>query len=135
MSEQVDAIFKSIRDLESPGHDWTEEQLNDEGARKRASHDRHIFEDAKSHIKALADIINGSGNDRIICAAIVDEMFHTHRHLQGNLIVTILNALGDYGLMYKEDPMRWADARNEFAMQLLQKFRERFKDELFWRDK
>ena len=134
MSKQADAIFKDIEELSSPGANFTPEELADEGKCERVRRDSDNFRKVESGFRLLGDLVNG-GDPTVIRAGLVNGLNKTHRYLQAEVIVSLLTALGDLGLLYKENPARFADGRNEHAMTLLVKLRERFKDELFWRDK
>lgn len=132
--DRSDAVFQKVRELS--GQIDPEElgiSCDDAHYESRIENERRRHEDfrkAKEAIETLGNIING--RDGLVRTAIVHEMLRTHRFLQGKLIEEILYALGDMGKMYSEDPTRWADARNEFHMNLCVKLREKFENELFW---
>jgi hypothetical protein len=127
---QPDAILNSINEI--TGHFPGAVPLDEQAARTRLR-DQQTFNDVKAAVKVLADTINGSGNAPIIRAAIVDELLRTHRYLENDLIITVLQALGDIGALNKQTPARYSDARNETAMKLCGTIREKFENELFWR--
>ena len=135
MSKATDEIFERIETFVNPGHGLTPEDYEGPGSRKyhEAQADNETFRRVEKMITELADICNSSGED-IIQAAVVNGLNRQHRYLQNKLIVSLLMGLGDLGLLYKEEPARFSDARNDFAMATLQTFRERFHDALFWRD-
>ena len=133
-NKQTDAIYKRIEEFSSsPGHNFTVEDFADERKCERASEDHGTFREVEKMISRLGDIVNQGGED-IIRAALVNGTPKVHRYLQDKLVIVLLQSLGDLGLLHKENPARFSDARNEFSMKLLEKLRERFKDELFWRD-
>lgn len=131
----TESVVKKIRRFEN-GVDENED-VSDLSKAQMESRRREMdaYRKVRAAIKTLADTINSYSRDSLIRTAFIDEMTHTHRHLQGLLIEELLYSLGDYGGMFKEDPMRFADGRNEFHMKLLLTLRERLKDELFWKDK
>lgn len=136
MSDQktpkTDAICKVIARLE--GREMSDEDMNDESRRKSLRRDHDTFLKAKEAIKTLADIVNGSGNNRIIRAAVVDEIIRTHRHLQSELLQTLLLAFGDLATLAEEDEHRWTDGRNEFVYTLLQKMKAKLGEKDFYFD-
>lgn len=134
MFEHEDAILKRIGRFQ--GHlDKDENILEMSDSQVEALRREHeAFAKCTEAFVTLADTMNRYSTDGLVRHAFIEAMTRTHRHLQGTLIVELLTGLGDYGKMYKEHDIRWADGRNEFAMKLLQTFRERFKDELFWKD-
>lgn len=134
MSKRLDEIFALVRKLESPGADFTREQLDDDRLCDAARRDSDTFRKVVGIVEQLGNIINLSGNEPIIRAGIFVGLIKTHRYLEQNLITCILESLGDLGLAAREDHHRYTDGRNEFAMSLCKKLRETFKDELFWKD-
>lgn len=136
MGSKTDEITKGIRELSGMidpeelgiSSDDVHYESRIENERKR----HEDFRKAKEAIRTLGNIING--RDNLVKLAIIDDMFRTHRHLQGKLIEEIIYALGDMGAMFQESPEMWSDARNEFHLKLCATLRERFKNELFWRD-
>lgn len=128
---KTDAIFKVIRRLE--GRDeFTDEELDNESFMKAARRDHDTFEKAKGAIELLGTIINGSSNNRIIRAAIVAEMIRTHRHLQNELLMTMLLAFGDLADLATENEARWTDGRNDYAYGLLQKMRAKLDQDFYF---
>lgn len=97
-----------------------------------ARRDSKTFEEAKTAIRKLADIVNGSGNDTIMRSAIVAEMLRTHRYLQNELINTLILSLGDLGTMFSEEPNSVSDARNAWALELCKKLRDKLDKDIFF---
>jgi len=125
---------KILSDIENVNPEQMYRRLDDADERQLAAarRDGETFAKAREAIKTLADIVNGSGNDRIIRAAIVAEMVRTHRYLQNELIFTIIRALGDLGTLGTEEPSRWTDARNEIAYRALATLREKLDEAVYF---
>ena len=69
------------------------------------------FQKAQAAMEALLDATNVMGCDQAVQAGIFAGLERTHRYLQGQGIVAILTALGEYGHEARTDP------RNEHAVQ------------------
>lgn len=119
-TRKTDAILRAISRLEGHGP-YTDEELEGETFRGLYERDFETFGKAREAIKTLTDLINGSGNDAVIRSAIVREIVHTHRHLQGELLNTLLLAFGDLATLAHEDEARWTDGRNAWVYTVLQK--------------
>jgi len=89
------------------------------------------YEQVRDAIKVLSNRINGAPRN-LVRTAVTSELNHTHRYLQNNLIIDLIQSLGDLGKLFDDNPDMWSDQRNEFAMKLCSKLRKTFKDELFW---
>lgn len=81
-------------------------------------------------ITAIVDALHVG--DQLVRTVLVHEIVGTHRHLQQQLILALLQALGDLGTLHEEWPGGYADARNAFAMKLCVKLRTCLSDELFY---
>lgn len=125
---RTDKILEAIREIGT----FTDEERMDERRREAKLRDVETFEKVRGAIETLASVVNGSGNHRIIRAAFVAEMTRTHRHLQGELIYTLLRALGDLGMLAQEDSSRWTDARNARVYQVLAKLRGDLANEVYF---
>lgn len=130
---KTDAIIKVISRLEGRGP-FTDEEIEDETFRKMHRRDSDTFAKVKAAIKVLADTINGSGNNRIIRAAVVDEIIRTHRHLQQELLSTLLLSFGDLASLAEEDEARWTDGRNDHIYTVLQKMKAKLGEKDFYFD-
>lgn len=128
-----DAIIKVIERLKGRGP-FTDEELESESFRNSHRRDSDTFAKVKDAIKVLANTINGSGNNRIIRAAVVDEIIRTHRHLQQELLSTLLLAFGDLASLAEEDEHRWTDGRNEHIYDVLQKMKAKLGEKDFYFD-
>jgi hypothetical protein len=130
---KTEAILKVIGRLEGHGP-FTDAELEDETFRKWHRRDSDTFAKVREAIKTLADIVNGSGNNRIIRAAVVNEIIRTHRHLQQELLSTLLLAFGDLASLAEEDEARWTDGRNEHIYDVLQKMKAKLGEKDFYFD-
>jgi hypothetical protein len=92
---------------------------------------RERYLEARNAAEKLGDLLNGCSKSYVM-AGIVEGLVRQHRYLQNETIVTLLEALGEFGALPEG---QYTDARNEFAHKLCRLLRERFQDELFWRDK
>lgn len=101
-----------------------------EQGRNVNKHDRETYHKARDAAYALGDLLNG-GSKNAVMLGLVEGLVRQHRYLQNEAIVTLLTALGEFGALPER---QFTDARNEFAHKLCRLLRERFKDELFWRD-
>jgi hypothetical protein len=97
--------------------------------------DREDYDGVRAAVETLADLANRhTSNDDLLIVAMIEQLLRTHRYIQNDLIVKILTVLGTLGGLYEENEVRYADARNGFAMKLCGKVREALKDELFFRE-
>jgi hypothetical protein len=91
--------------------------------------DRHdTFNVAKAAAALLLDALN-AGSKRDAIPGVVAGITTTHRHLQGEGIFTILEALGE---LPKLDNA--TDARNEHAYKACAELREALRERIYWRD-
>jgi hypothetical protein len=122
----TDQILTAIRTLKAPLEPDASEQVILMRRRER--------EDIARIERAITDIVDtlSIGEDALARTVMVHEIVGTHRYLQQELIVTLLQTLGDLGTLYQNSNSGYADARNEFAMKLCVKLRACFADELFF---
>jgi hypothetical protein len=130
---KTEAILNVIGRLEGHGP-FTDEEIGSETFRSIHRRDSDTFTKAREAIKTLANIVNGSGNNRIIRAAVVNEIVRTHRHLQQELLSTLLLAFGDLATLAEEDESRWTDGRNEHIYDVLQKMKAKLGEKDFYFD-
>ena len=84
---------------------------------------------AKVATKALLDATNVMGSEKAVIAGVVAGILETHRYLQGQGIVAILTALGEFGrLPGHEDP------RNAHAKATCAKLPEALREQIYWKD-
>jgi hypothetical protein len=128
-----DEVIAQISHLKGDDIDWDKEPSEQELKNRRK--DRESFESAVEMFKKMGDIMNYMSRDSLLGPALIDGMCRTHRTLQEKVILDLLTGLGNYGKMYRDNPVRWTDARNEFALKLCAKVYDALKDDLFWKDK
>jgi len=87
------------------------------------------FIKAKVATKALLDATNTMGCDKAIVAGVVAGLLETHRYLQQQGIVAILEALGSFGKMDGQ-----SDARNEHAKATCALLPEALRERIYWKD-
>jgi len=97
--------------------------------RKLREADREAFRKAREATKALLDATNTMGAEPAVVAGVVAGILETHRYLQGQGIVAILTALGEFGrLPGHEDP------RNAHAKATCAKLPEALREQIYWKD-
>ena len=91
--------------------------------------DRHdTFNIAKGAIALLLDALN-SGSKTDAVPGVVEGIRTTHRHLQGQGIFALLEALGTL------PKLEYAtDARNEHAYKACAELREALQERIYWKD-
>jgi hypothetical protein len=94
-------------------------------------YDLATYEKARDITQSLIDLTNGGGKGAIV-AGMVEGIVRNHRYLQQEGILCLFQALGEFGSLSEGS---FTDPRNEFAHKMCKLLRERFRDELFWRDK
>jgi len=102
-----------------------------EGEMSRRRFDREKFRAAADTMAKLIDLTNTMGSEEHVVAGIVEGIIRSHRHLQYKGILAIFQALGEFGALPEG---QFTDGRNAFAHKLCGLLRERFRDELFWKD-
>ena len=110
---------------------WRPTGDESEGEVNRRTFDRDKFNEVSATMAKLIDLTNTMGCEEQVICGIVEGIVQSHRFLQGKGIVAILQALGEFGGLPEG---QFTDARNSFAHRLCGLLRERFKDELFWKD-
>ena len=117
------SIQDSIREFES-GATGEGDTL-----RKIRKAERDAFNAARAATKALLDATNCMGADKAVIAGVVAGILNTHRYLQGQGIIAILTALGEFGrLPGHEDP------RNAHAKATCAKLPEALREQIYWKD-
>jgi len=94
---------------------------------RRASLEK--FRKVRDTVRELVDLNNTMSREKEVIAGIVAGLVGEHPHLQHKTILALLTALGEVGTVDRR-----IDGRNEFARGLCTTLRERFKDEIFWKD-
>ena len=96
---------------------------------KGAGIDRHdTFNIAKGAIALLLDALN-SGSKTDAVPGVVEGILTTHRHLQGQGIFALLEALGTLPKCEHA-----TDARNEHANKACAELREALRERIYWKD-
>jgi len=91
--------------------------------------DQEAFRKAREATKAILDATNTMGAESAVVAGVVAGILETHRYLQGQGIVAILTALGEFGKLPGHE-----DARNAHAKGTCAKLPEVLKDRIYWKD-
>jgi hypothetical protein len=119
-------IIERIRAIVRP------KQTGDEskGWREMKRRDIATFEKARDAMALFGDLLNG-GSKEAVLTGMVEGLAKPHRYLQNEAIITLFYALGEFGGLPEG---QYTDPRNAFAHKLCGLLRERFKDELFWKD-
>jgi hypothetical protein len=115
--EKVAAILKVLHDLRD--------------GRGVSERNQESFANSRDAVLAMADVVNGGARD-VIRAGIVSGILGSHRYLQELLIEEIIGALGDLGTLYKANPSRFADGRNEYGMKLCAKLRDKLDSDYYF---
>jgi len=119
-------IIERIRNFRRPRNI---EDASD-GAIRIQIRDCETFNEAREAVRKLGNLLNG-GSKEAVLAGMVEGLLMQHRYLQGETIVRLFTALGEFGGLPEG---QYTDARNAFAHKLCSLLRERFRDDLFWKD-
>lgn len=92
---------------------------------------RMNFETGQKIMKLLADSVNG-GNTKELSIGMLEQLFREHRYLQANVIDAMVNVLVQAGRLHRENRARWADARNDYALENAAKVAEAVKERWPW---
>lgn len=114
MSDNTPEIIERIRKLNRSDNEY----------------ETRTFEEFTQIGKNICSGLNGGG-ESVARAGLVNGIVGEHRHLQGVSIVTLFQVLGEIGSLPEGT---YTDARNQFAYDLCRKLRERFREELYWKD-
>lgn len=97
--------------------------LSEHGVKR---HDTYLL--AKAAVALLLDALN-SGSKRDAVPGVVAGIVATHRHLQGQGIFALLEALGELPKLENA-----TDPRNEHAYKACAELREALRERIYWRD-
>src|SRR3972149_3765081 len=86
---RTDEILGAISKLdpETIHRHLTDEEMANDALMGGLRRDAETFQKARKAIEALANIVNGMGNNKILRSAIVAEILRTHRFLHGEPIL------------------------------------------------
>jgi hypothetical protein len=91
--------------------------------------EREAFQTAREATKTLLDATNVMGAERAVVAGVVAGLLETHRYLQSQGILAILEALGSFGKIGGRE-----DARNAHAKATCAMLPEALRERIYWKD-
>ena len=94
-------------------------------------HDREEFKRVQDAMASLDRVSNSSHSHRLRAGILVG-LLQMHRYLQNQVIIEMIQALGDFAALVEDNEARYTDARNIFAAKVCMKLRKALEDDLFY---